>query len=81
METAPLSSAAPGRSRVALDCPGHFHAFELTVEIRSMPESLIESWWNEFRRNGNRIVKEQQKAGKGYSSLILMFRNFITNGP
>ncbi len=27
------------------------------------------------------VYESQQKTGKGYSSLILMFRNFITNGP
>ena len=43
METAPHSSAAPGRSPVALDCPGHSRGIRVGVEIRSMPKSLFES--------------------------------------
>ena len=44
METAPLSSAAPAGHRSHCTAPGTPMAFELTVEIRSMPKSLIDSW-------------------------------------
>ena len=60
METAPafLGSDRPFNGRIALP-PGTPMAFELTVEIRSMPKSLIDSWHRTEppgRRSGHALV-------------------------